>query len=92
MRSEKPTPTQLANQLEEHAKTAEIIFGKQYRSDTERQSAAELRRLEAVNRELLETLIMVRDADDDAIMDCISRMPELARAKVDAAIAKATDD
>ena len=51
----------------------------------------ELRRLDAVNRELLETLIMVRDADDDAIMDCISRMPELARAKVDAAIAKATD-
>ena len=40
--------------------------------------------------DLLEALLMVRDADDDAIMDCISRMPELARAKVDAAIAKAT--
>lgn len=39
--------------------------------------------------ELLEALEMVRDADEDCRRDGLHRLPELARAKIDAAIAKA---
>ena len=87
MSKKKLTPTQLANQLEEHAKTAEIIFGKQYRSDTERQSAAELRRLDAVNRELLKALKL---ADLDFQLDGYHNEGKRRR-HILAAIAKATD-
>lgn len=39
--------------------------------------------------ELLEALIMIRDADEDARKDGLPTIPPIARAKVDAAIAKA---
>jgi hypothetical protein len=40
---------------------------------------------------LLAALVMVRDADEDAIRDGLPRIPRLARASIDAAIALATD-
>ncbi len=39
--------------------------------------------------DLLEALIMMRDADDDCARDGLARIPAAARAKIDAAIAKA---
>ena len=39
--------------------------------------------------DLLEALIMVRDADDDRAWDGLATMPTPARVKIDAAIAKA---
>lgn len=39
---------------------------------------------------LLEALVMVRDADDDCIRDGLPRIPNLPRAKIDAAISRAT--
>lgn len=40
--------------------------------------------------ELLDVVIMVRDADEDAGRDGLPRIPACARAAIDAAIAKAT--
>ena len=40
--------------------------------------------------ELLEALVMVRDADDDCRRDGLQTMSRAPRAKIDAAIAKAT--
>ncbi len=40
--------------------------------------------------DLLAALVMVRDADDDAGRDGLPRIPSLARASIDAAIARAT--
>ena len=40
--------------------------------------------------ELLEALVMVRDADEDCKRDGLPTIPAPARAKIDAAIAKAT--
>lgn len=42
--------------------------------------------------ELLEALIMVRDADDDCRRDGLPTIPRAARAKIDAAINKATGE
>ena len=42
------------------------------------------------NEKMLEALEMVRDADDDCILDGLPHMPLLARAKVDSAIACAS--
>lgn len=39
---------------------------------------------------LLAALVMVRDADDDCIRDGLPRIPNLPRAKIDAAISRAT--
>lgn len=39
--------------------------------------------------ELLAALIMVRDADNDCHADGLQTIPQIARAKIDAAIAKA---
>lgn len=41
--------------------------------------------------DLLEALVMVRDADDDCRADGLPTMPQAARAKINAAIAKATE-
>jgi len=57
--------------------------------NTATQAAAELRRLHEVNGELLEALVMVRDADDDCLADGLPNIPSMARAKIDAAIKKA---
>lgn len=46
-------------------------------------------RLIAAAPELLDALVMVRDADEDCKSDGLPTMPPLARAKVDAAISKA---
>lgn len=46
-------------------------------------------RLIAAAPELLEALEMVRDADNDCIADGLPTIPEIARRKIDAAIAKA---
>lgn len=40
--------------------------------------------------DLLEALTMVRDADEGCKRDGLSTIPDMARAKIDAAIAKAT--
>lgn len=56
MSADKLSPRELAKRLEDHAATHEIIFGKQFRSEEERQAAAELRRLSASNDELIEAL------------------------------------
>jgi hypothetical protein len=40
--------------------------------------------------DLLAALVMVRDADNDAVSDGLPRIPNLARASIDAAIARAT--
>jgi hypothetical protein len=49
-------------------------------------------RLLAAAPELLEALEMVRDADDDCKSDGFHTIPPMARAKIDAAIAKATKE
>ncbi|HAM74185.1 MAG TPA: hypothetical protein DCQ09_00785 [Alcanivorax sp.] len=46
-------------------------------------------RLIAAAPELLEALVMVRDADDDSGKDGFRRIPGAARSKIDRAIAKA---
>lgn len=46
-------------------------------------------RLISAAADMLEALIMVRDADDDCKRDGLPSMPPLARAKIDAAIDKA---
>jgi hypothetical protein len=48
-------------------------------------------RLIAAAPDLLEALIMVRDADDDCRKDGFREMPPPARARIDAAIAKAEE-
>lgn len=47
--------------------------------------------LMAAAPDLLAALVMVRDADDDAIRDGLTRIPNLPRASIDAAIAKVTE-
>ena len=47
-------------------------------------------RLIAAAPDLLEALVMVRDADEDCKRDGLPTIPPAARAKIDAAIAKAT--
>ena len=42
--------------------------------------------------DLLEALTMVRDADDDCRRDGLPTIPHAARAKIDAAISKATGE
>ncbi len=49
-------------------------------------------RLIAAAPELLEALEMVRDADNDCHLDGLPTIPSIARAKIDAAIAKARGD
>ena len=46
-------------------------------------------RLVGAAPDLLEALIMIRDADDDCARDGLQTIPAPARAKIDAAIAKA---
>jgi hypothetical protein len=46
-------------------------------------------RLIAAAPELLEALVMVRDADDDCRADGLPTIPPMARAKIDRVIAKA---
>jgi hypothetical protein len=46
-------------------------------------------RMSAAATELYEALVMVRDADDDCHSDGLQTIPRIARAKIDAAIAKA---
>jgi hypothetical protein len=46
-------------------------------------------RLIAAAPDLLEALVMVRDADEDCKRDGLPTIPPAARAKIDAAIAKA---
>ncbi len=46
-------------------------------------------RLRKLVRELAEALEMVRDADEDCGKDRLLRMPEMARTRVNQAIAKA---
>jgi hypothetical protein len=46
-------------------------------------------RLIASAPELLEALLMVRDADNDCLTDGLPTIPSMARAKIDAAIKKA---
>ena len=41
--------------------------------------------------DLLEALVMVRDADEDCKRDGLQTIPSMARHRIDAAIAKATD-
>ena len=48
-------------------------------------------RLIAAAPALLEALVMVRDADDDCARDGLPTIPPAARARIDAAIAKAED-
>lgn len=48
------------------------------------------RQLAEQRAELLAALEMVRDADDDCRRDGLPTMPDAARAKIDAAISKAT--
>lgn len=55
-------------------------------SPTHRESHA---RLIAAAPDLLEALVMVRDADDDSGKDGLPRIPGAARSKIDRAIAKA---
>jgi hypothetical protein len=55
------------------------------------EAAAELRRLHQVNSDLLGALEMVRDADEDCKRDGLQTIPSMARHRIDAAIAKATD-
>ncbi len=43
----------------------------------------------AASPEMFQALLMVRDADEDCIKDGVPGMPELARKRLDAAIAKA---
>lgn len=57
--------------------------------DDEAESMANAR-LIAAAPDLLEALAMVRDADDDCRRDGLPTIPQLARYKIDAAIAKAT--
>lgn len=52
--------------------------------------AAANARLIAAAPDLLEALEMVRDADEDAKRDGLPTIPATARARIDAAIAKAT--
>lgn len=47
-------------------------------------------RLIAAAPDLLEALIMVRDADDDCKSDGLPTIPSIARATINAAISKAT--
>ena len=47
---------------------------------------------EAQRGDLLEALVMVRDADNDCRADGLPTMPQAARAKINAAIAKATGE
>jgi hypothetical protein len=49
-------------------------------------------RLIAAAPELLEALLMVRDADNDCRADGLPTMPQAARAKINAAIALATGE
>ena len=42
-----------------------------------------------LEKEMLETLEMVRDADNDCKLDGLQTIPQIARSKIDAAIAKA---
>jgi hypothetical protein len=49
-------------------------------------------KLIAAAPELLEALIMVRDADNDCKLDGLKTIPYASRAKIDAAIAKATGE
>ena len=51
MSADKLSARELAQRLEDHAATHEIIFGKQFRSEEERQAAAELRRIPALEAE-----------------------------------------
>jgi len=52
---------------------------------------AETARLMASAPDLLEALTMVRDADEDCKRDGLPTIPGMARAKIDAAIRKATE-
>lgn len=54
--------------------------------------AAELAHRDIVIAELLAALEMVRDADEDCKRDGLPTIPAAARAKIDAAIAKAEGD
>lgn len=47
-------------------------------------------RIMAAALDLLEALVMVRDADDNCRIDGLQTIPPAARQKIDAAIAKAT--
>ena len=51
---------------------------------------AELANWIAAAPEMLEALEMIRDADEDCKRDGLPTIPEIARAKIDAAIAAAT--
>lgn len=63
-------------------------------ADIERMDALtkEHRALKVERDELLEALLMVRDADDDCKRDGLPTIPASARARIDAAIAKVTKE
>jgi hypothetical protein len=81
-RSTRPKPN--------HAATGEIqiAFPPPHGIDGEKEQEANAR-LIAAAPDLLEALEMVRDADNDRAADKMETIPDIARAKIDRAIAKA---
>lgn len=57
-----------------------------------RKTGARYARMIATAPDLLEALTMVRDADNDCQLDGLPTIPRAARAKIDAAISKATGE
>lgn len=71
-----------------HSADGRAIFFLSSHSDEESLEAEQLCRRIMALPEMFEALEMVRDADEDCKKDGLPQMPSLARAKIDAALAK----